>query len=81
MEFLKNFVDWITGIVESLVSFFDSIVSSLSQMYDYINYASDTATNLVNSLPPVIRTFGTITILVSILYMIIGRTSGGKKSD
>ena len=81
MEFFKNFIDWITGIVETVVSFFDSVVSSLSELYEYLQYASDTATNLVNSLPPVIRTFGTITILVSILYMILGRTSGGQKSD
>ena len=46
-------------------------------LVEYIGLASTTAYNLVASLPTWLQAFATATILVSILYLILGRETGG----
>lgn len=80
MDFIKNFIDWITETVNSVITWFHSFIDSATQLFKYISYASDTATNLLDSLPPWLKIFGTVTIFISVLYMILGRSSGGVKN-
>lgn len=66
---------------ETVFDFFKQLVSNLSTLMQYISLASTTAYNLVASLPSWLQAFGTATILISVLYLILGRSTGGDKSD
>lgn len=81
MEFLMDFVDWITNMIETAWGFVTSLIDNLTQLFKYIGIAASTAYNLVASLPPWLQAFGTVTVLVSVLFMIVGRSTGGAKNE
>lgn len=65
----------------TVFDFFKQLISNLMMLFEYIGLAATTAYNLVASLPTWLQAFGTATILISILYLILGRSTGGDKSD
>ena len=77
MQAIYDFIEGITGTIEAVWNFFGSIINNLKMLVEYIGLASTTAYNLVASLPTWLQTFATATILVSILYLILGRETGG----
>ena len=81
MEFIQNFIDWFTNMFDTIYGFFSGFIDNLVQLFKYIGLAATTAYNLVASLPPWLQAFGTATVLVSVLFMILGRTTGGSKSE
>lgn len=81
MEFITNAIDWIKGIIDTVFGFFSSIVDNMTMLFDYIGLAASTAYNLVASLPTWLQVFGTITVLISVLFMIVGRETGGRKNE
>lgn len=81
MEFIQNFIDWFTEIFDTIFGFFSSLIDNFVQLFKYIGLAASTAYSLVDSLPPWLQAFGTATVLISVLFMIIGRSTGGSKSD
>lgn len=81
MDFLMDFVDWITGMIETGWGFVTSLIDNLTQLFKYIGIAASTGYNLVASLPPWLQAFGTVTVLVSVLFMIVGRSTGGAKNE
>ena len=81
MEFLTDFIDGLTGIIESVWQFFTGFIDNIVMLFEYIGIASSTAYNLVASLPTWLQAFGTVTVLVSVIFMILGRETGGDKSD
>lgn len=66
---------------ETVFDFFKQLIANLMMLFEYIGLASTTAYNLVASLPTWLQAFGTATILISVLYLILGRSTGGDKSD
>ena len=66
---------------DTIYGFFSGFIDNLVQLFKYIGLAATTAYNLVASLPPWLQAFGTATVLVSVLFMILGRTTGGSKSE
>lgn len=81
MEFITNFIDWIVNIVTSVYDFLVNIIDNTILMVKYIGVASTMAFNLITSLPVWLQAFGTITITISIVYLIVGRSSGKSKGD
>ena len=81
MEFLTKFIDGLTGIIEAVWGFFTGLIDNFIMLFEYIGIASTTAYNLVASLPTWLQAFGTVTVLVSVIFMILGRETGGDKSD
>lgn len=81
MDYLIDLFDTIFTMVETAFNFLGNLVSNLGMLIQYIGIASTTANNLVVSLPTWLQTFGTVTILISVLYLILGRSTGGDKSD
>ena len=78
MDFLFSFVDFITNTINSVWSFFTGIVDNTILLLKYIGVASRMAYQLVDTLPAWLKAFGTVTVIVSILYMILGRNTGGE---
>lgn len=81
MEFINNFIDGLTGIIEAVYGFFSGFIDNFIMLFKYIGIASTTAYNLVASLPTWLQAFGTVTVLISVIFMILGRETGGAKSD
>ena len=81
MQAILDVIESIFGMFETVFEFFKQFVSNIMLLFEYIGFASSTAYNLVASLPPWLQAFGTATILISVLYLILGRSTGGDKSD
>lgn len=79
MQYVIDFIEWITEAITSLWDLLVGIVENTIMLVEYIGIAAEVAYTAVASLPDWLKAFGTITIVVSILYMILGRTSGGTK--
>lgn len=77
MEFLTNFIDSFTSIIQSVWNFFSGIVNNVVMLGKYIGLAATTAYNLIASLPTWLQAIASATILIAILYMILGREAGG----
>ncbi len=73
MTFLEGF----SNTIEAVWNFFGSIINNLKMLVQYIGLASTTAYNLVATLPTWLQALATATILISILYLILGRNTGG----
>lgn len=78
MQFLIDSFDFIVNTIKSVWDFFTSILTNTAKMLDYIKVVSDIAYSLIASLPSWLVSFATITIFISILYLILNRESGGK---
>lgn len=81
MEFITNFIDWIKNIIDSVVDFFTGFIENLVLLFKYIGIAANMAYDLIAGLPDWLQVFGTVTIVVSVIFMILGRETGGDKSD
>lgn len=61
--------------------FFTGFIDNFIQLFKYLGVAAGLAYNLVGSLPTWLSAFGLATILISIIFIILGRETGGSKSD
>lgn len=81
MEFIQDFINSLSEKVTAVFDFFENLLDNTLLLFEYIGVASKNAYALVDSLPTWLQAFGLITILVSILFTILGRTTGGAKND
>lgn len=81
MEFITNFIDWIKNLIDGVVDFFTGFIENLVLLFKYIGIAANMAYELIAGLPDWLQVFGTVTIVVSVIFMILGRETGGDKSD
>lgn len=78
MQFLIDSFDFIVNTIKTVWDFFTSILTNTAKMLDYITVVANLAYSLIASLPLWLKSFATITIFISILYLILNRESGGK---
>lgn len=81
MQFITDFINSITDKIGAVFDFFESLIRNLLLLFDYIGLAATNAYALVDSLPDWLKSFGIVTVLVSVLYIILGRSTGGGKSE
>lgn len=81
MEFFTNFIDWFKNIIDSVFGFFSGLIDNTVLLFKYIGIAAELAYNLIAGLPDWLQVFGTVTIVVSVIFMILGRETGGDKID
>ena len=68
-------------MISGLWDFFGGLIQNFIQFFEYIGTAAKLAYNLVNSLPAWLSAFGLATVLISVIFMILGRSTGGQKSE
>lgn len=76
MDFIKQFFDFIINTITSIWSFFTGLIEDLMLFTKYVASAFKIAVECISTLPPSIQIFGTITIGVCVIYLIIGRDTG-----
>lgn len=70
----------ILDVFNSVLGVLGDFFTSLFQFVKYIGTGATLAYNLVASLPTWLQAFGSATILISVLYLILGRETGGNKN-
>lgn len=77
LETIQNFFDWIVNIVTTVFNFFGSVVSGLWNIAKSIPLVIDMLTSSIGYLPSTIAAFALITITISVVYLLVGRNTGG----
>lgn len=78
MDYITQFFEGISSTINAVVDFFQGLVENFLMFFEYLGVATTTAYNLIASLPSWLQAFGSICILVSVLYLILGRDEGGQ---
>lgn len=73
-----EFFDWIVEVVFSLVQFLWTTVKGLIQLISLLPTSVNMLTSSLNLLPPVLVAFATATITICVIFIIVGRETGGK---
>lgn len=77
LETLSNFFSWIIDTVSTLFDFLMSIISGLFNIIKSIPLVVTMLTGSIGYLPSTLAAFATITITISVVYLIVGRQTGG----
>ena len=78
MDYLSQFFEGISSTINTVVEFFQSVILNFRMFFDYLSIAKTTAQNLITTLPDWLQVFGTICLLISVLYLILGREEGAQ---
>lgn len=81
MEFITQFIDSISSMLSAVWDFFSGLIDNFVQFFSYLEVAAKLAYNIVASLPPWLSAFALPTLLISIVFIILGRQTGGSKND
>lgn len=81
MQFIVDFIDSISSMLQGVWDFFQGMISDAISFGKYLSVAAKLAYNLVASLPPWLSAFGAATVLISVLFLVLGRSTGGQKND
>ena len=79
MDSILNWFDWVSDVIESVFGWFTDFLENTMVLFKYLGQVTELTGGLITSLPGWLQIFGTITITVSVVYIILGRSSGGKK--
>ncbi len=79
MAFITEFIDMFVSTLSTIWNFFIGLLENFILFFKYLFVVSDLSNEIINSMPSWLQTFGFITLTVSILYLILGRSTGGQK--
>lgn len=79
MRGILNALDFILSTIKSVWDFFIGLVENLILLVKYIGKALVLAGQCIAEMPTWLQVFATLTVSVSVLYLILGRQGG--KSD
>ena len=79
MDAILDWFDWVSDVIESVFDYFTDFLENLMNLFRYLGHSVDLTGSLIASLPGWLQVFGTITITVCVIYIILGRSTGGKK--
>lgn len=79
MQYIIDFVDFIYNTIMSLWDMLVSFIQNLVLLLEYLGVVASICYSAIATMPSWLQAFGTVTIIVSVLYMILGRSSGGTK--
>ena len=71
-------LQWLIDIISSLINLVISIVEGIIQLLSVIPSAVQLLTMSIGVLPSILVGFATATITVCVIFIIVGRNSGGK---
>lgn len=73
---MAAFFGSIWDIIQSVLEFFKSLVSGLFTLLKLIPQLIATTTSAIGYLPSVIIVFATLTIAISVIFIVVGRETG-----
>lgn len=79
MQFIADSFAWLIDIFRNIWEFITGLIDSLLLLFDYVGMVANMCYSIIDGMPSWLKVFGTITIVVSVLYLIVGRQTGGEK--
>lgn len=79
MKWLIDAISWIVNLFKTIWSFFLGLIDNLIMLVGYIGDALRLAYNMVDSLPAWLKVFAFLTLSVTVLYLVLGRNTGGSQ--
>lgn len=77
MKAIVDGFNWLIDTITTLFDFVSDFISNIFTFFEYLSISTVGASQLVSSLPYWLKGFGTITITVIVIYLIVGRKAGG----
>lgn len=77
LETLQNAFQKISNFFDTIIDFLSSLVGGFINLFKTLPLVKSFASSAISSLPSFLLAFATITILISIVYLIVGRQTGG----
>lgn len=74
-----KFFSWLADTIASLVNFLASLIKGLIQLISLIPSAVNMLTKSIGILPSLLIGFATLTITISVIFILVGREPGGEK--
>ena len=79
MDAILDWFDWFSEVITSVFDWFSDFLENLLNLFKYLGQAVELTGGIISTLPDWLQVFGTITITVSVIFIILGRSTGGKK--
>ena len=79
MRAIINGFKWLIATIKTLISFLMNMFKAITMLFNFLIHIINVALTTILTLPPYIQAFAYITIAISSIYIIVGRSSG--KSD
>lgn len=76
---MTEFFDWIVNFFQNIWDFLTDFFERTLMLITYIRLAAQLFIDLIAGMPSWLQSFGFITLTVSIIYIILGRQTGGQK--
>ncbi len=73
-----KFFTWLTDTISALVEFLWTLIKGIIQLISLLPTAANLLTNSIGILPSILVAFATATITISIIFVMVGRSTGGK---
>lgn len=77
LETIVNGFNWIMDLLQTIADFIVNIVMGLGNIIKSIPIVINMLTQSIGYLPSTIAAFATITITISVVYLLVGRQTGG----
>ncbi len=77
LDSIINGFNWLVDTAQSIINFVMSLFEGFVSMIRMIPQIVTMVTGAIGYLPSVLAVFATLTITVSVLYLILGRNTGG----
>lgn len=79
MKAIVTFISTLPSLINILLSWFEQFVGNSIAAIKYLGIAVTTAFKAIISMPVWLQEFASACIAISIIYIILGRDSGGAK--
>ena len=80
MKAIEEGFTWLIDFFVNIWEFLESIMSGLILAFRYVFIVVELALNLILNLPDWLQAFGIITISITAVYFVIGRSAGNNES-
>lgn len=76
---MSEFFDWIVNFFQNIWDFISDFFERILMLITYVRLAAQLFLDLIAAMPSWLQAFGVITLTVSIIYIVLGRQTGGQK--
>lgn len=76
-EWIQNISQWFIDIFNSVWTFIESLIKGIADLFSVIPQAVTYLTSALGYLPSTLVVFATLSITISVIYLIVGRNTGG----
>lgn len=77
IEAFQNFAQWIVDLGRMLGDFLLNVINGLLQLFKMLPVVTSVTSASITYLPSILAAFVAITITILIVFLIVGRESGG----